>query len=287
MPRQVLIKLFIPRSPLPGVVMNADTEFTVDMSKVGTDIDKNKLSCTISDPRGNLIPSEIISSQVPNDIFRIAYQPFEAGRHTIELLYDNVPVPGSPFVVHVKSGCDPSRCRAFGPGLDRGTTNNSCKFKVETRGAGTGGLSLAIEGPSEAKMNCIDNRDGSCDVEYTPTEAGEYDVTIRFADKHIPGSPFKVIVDESVTPEKVKIYGPGIEHGEVREGIPTHFLIDCQDAGPGRVSVKLNSSDGKQLENVTVEDRGDGVYAVNYVPPTEGTVLTADVRFADEEVPCK
>jgi filamin len=26
-------------------------------------------------------------------------------------------------------------------------------------------LSLAIEGPSEAKMNCIDNRDGSCDVE--------------------------------------------------------------------------------------------------------------------------
>lgn len=59
-------------------------------------------------------------------------------------------------------------------------------------GAGTGGLGLAIEGPSEAKMTCKDNRDGSCSVEYLPTEPGEYDVSIKFSDQHIPGSPFKV-----------------------------------------------------------------------------------------------
>lgn len=59
-------------------------------------------------------------------------------------------------------------------------------------GAGTGSLGLAIEGPSEAKMTCKDNRDGSCSVEYTPTESGEYDVSIQFAEKHISGSPFKV-----------------------------------------------------------------------------------------------
>lgn len=59
-------------------------------------------------------------------------------------------------------------------------------------GAGTGGLGLAIEGPSEAKMTCKDNRDGSCTVEYIPLEAGDYDVSIKFADQHIPGSPFKV-----------------------------------------------------------------------------------------------
>lgn len=96
-----------------------------------------------------------------------------------------------------------------------------------------------------------------------------------------------MLVNESVDSQKVKIYGPGIEHGEVREGIPTHFMVDCKDAGPGRISVKLTSSNGKQLENVKVEDMGEGVYAVNYVPPKEGTALTADVRFADEPVPCK
>lgn len=60
-------------------------------------------------------------------------------------------------------------------------------------GAGTGGLGLAIEGPSEAKMTCRDNRDGSCTVEYVPLEAGDYDISIKFADQSIPGSPFKVI----------------------------------------------------------------------------------------------
>lgn len=59
-------------------------------------------------------------------------------------------------------------------------------------GAGSGGLGLAIEGPSEAKMTCKDNRDGSCSIEYVPTECGDYDISIKFAEEHIPGSPFKV-----------------------------------------------------------------------------------------------
>lgn len=266
--------------------MNAATDFTVDMSKVGSEIDSSKLSCSIFDPRGNIIPSKIVPSQ-GSDIFRIMYTPFEAGRHTIELLYDNVPVPGSPFVVHVKSGCDPSRCRAYGPGLEKGFTNKVNKFTVETKGAGQGGLSLAIEGPSEAKMSCTDNRDGSCDVEYVATEPGDYDITIRFADKHIPGSPFKVFVEESVDSGKVKVYGPGIEHGEVREGVPTYFNVDVSEAGPGRIAVKLTNSEGKPVENLKVEDKGDGIYAVHYVPPKEGNVLTCQVKFADEEVPCR
>lgn len=55
------------------------------------------------------------------------------------------------------------------------------------RGAGTGGLGLAIEGPSEAKMSCKDNKDGSCTVEYIPFTAGDYDVNITFGGRPIPG----------------------------------------------------------------------------------------------------
>ncbi|XP_049277168.1 filamin-A isoform X5 [Anopheles funestus] len=269
----------------PSVVMNSPTDFLVDMSKVGDDVDRSKLSCNIFDPRGNEIPSKLVPSDSADDVFRIMYTPFEAGRHTIELLYDNVPVPGSPFVVNVKSGCDPSRCRAYGPGLEGALTDKMATFTVETRGAGAGGLSLAIEGPSEAKMSCTDNRDGSCDVEYLPTEPGEYDVTIRFAEKHIPGSPFRVVVNESTRPEKVKVYGPGIEHGQVYDGIPAQFFIDCGAAGPGKIAVKLSSSEGKPI-TAQVQDKGEGVYGVTYVPPKEGSSITANVRFADQDVSC-
>ena len=68
-------------------------------------------------------------------------------------------------------------------GLEGGYTNTNQQFTVETRGAGKGGLGLAIEGPSEAKMTCRDNRDGSCTVEYLPTKKGDYDIGVKFADQ--------------------------------------------------------------------------------------------------------
>ncbi|XP_038107969.1 filamin-A [Culex quinquefasciatus] len=81
------------------------------------------LSCNIFDPRCNEIPTKQMPSD-NSDIFRIMYTPFGAFRHTINMLYDSVPVPGSPFFLNVKSGCDPLRCRNFGPELDKAWTNN-------------------------------------------------------------------------------------------------------------------------------------------------------------------
>ena len=57
---------------------------------------------------------------------------------------------------------------------------------------GYGGLSLSIEGPSKADIECHDNEDGSCRVTYKPTEPGMYNINVKFADKHVPGSPFTV-----------------------------------------------------------------------------------------------
>lgn len=54
-----------------------------------------------------------------------------------------------------------------------------------------GGLSLSIEGPSKATINCVDNKDGTCTVSYLPTAPGEYCITVKFADNNISGSPFK------------------------------------------------------------------------------------------------
>lgn len=53
--------------------------------------------------------------------------------HLIEVLYDDAPVPKSPFRVSVVEGCDPTRVRAFGPGLEGGITNKPNCFTVETR----------------------------------------------------------------------------------------------------------------------------------------------------------
>ena len=53
--------------------------------------------------------------------------------------------------------------------------------------SGYGGLSLSIEGPSKADIDCKDRPDGTCGVTYKPTQPGTYVIAIKFADEHVPG----------------------------------------------------------------------------------------------------
>lgn len=47
-----------------------------------------------------------------------------------------------------------------------------------------------MEGPSEAKMSCTDNKDGSCSVEYIPYEPGTYNLNITYGGKPVTGKYF-------------------------------------------------------------------------------------------------
>lgn len=64
---------------------------------------------------------------------------------------------------------------------------NLCWSLISICFAGYGGLSLSIEGPSKADIECKDNDDGTCGVTYKPTEPGTYIINIKFADVHVPG----------------------------------------------------------------------------------------------------
>ena len=54
----------------------------------------------------------------------------------------------------------------------------------------TGGLSLAVEGPSKTEIECVETSDGTLAVSYLPLEPGAYVIYVKFDDKDIAGSPF-------------------------------------------------------------------------------------------------
>ena len=59
---------------------------------------------------------------------------------------------------------------------------------------GYSNLSLSMEGPSQANLDCTDTENGYCEVTYMPTEPGDYVLNIKYGDRHVPGSPFNVLV---------------------------------------------------------------------------------------------
>ncbi|KAM7367447.1 hypothetical protein PAMP_015347 [Pampus punctatissimus] len=273
------VKVYGPGVEPRGVLREVTTHFIVDARAHYNSGGSHIKVCVANPSHAN---TDTYITDKGDGTYRVEYTPYEDGLHLIEVLYDEVSVPKSPFKVSVTEGCDPSRVRAYGPGLEEGLVNKSNRFTVETRGAGTGGLGLAIEGPSEAKMSCKDNKDGSCSVEYIPFTPGEYDVNITFGGLPIPGSPFRVPVRELVDPSKVKCSGPGLGSG-VRAHVPQTFTVDSSKAGVAQLEVQLYGPAGV-AEPVSISDNGDGTHTVNYTPANDGP-YTVCVKYADQEVP--
>lgn len=255
-------------------------EFIIDMTKTNATIEEQNLSVTIIDPNGNTVPHKLTMS---DNVFRILFTPHYIGCHKIHIMYENIPLIGSPFAVNVISFCDPSKVKATGHGLVSGIVGELCKFDIETRHAGLGGLTLAIEGPSETKLKCVDNKNGSCSVEYIPNEPGDYEISVIFANKHIPNSPFKVSVTYPVRPDKVKVFGPAVASGHIKVGEQTYFNIDVSEAGPGLIAVQINNLKGVPVDNVFVVNKGGGLYTVNFMPPNENSIVVS-VKFAHQHV---
>ncbi|XP_035517689.1 filamin-C-like [Morone saxatilis] len=273
------VKVFGPGVEGQAVFREATTAFTVDarpLTRRGGD----HLKAEVRNPSGAL--TDCVVTDNADGTYGIEYTPFENGVHSVQVLYDDTPVPKSPFKVSVSEGCDPSRVVATGPGLEQALTDKPNNFNIITRGAGIGGLGITVEGPSESKMSCKDNKDGSCSVEYVPFTPGLYDVNITYGGEHIPGSPFKVPVKDVVDSSKVKVSGPGVGSG-VRANIPQSFTVDCRKAGVAPLAVAVTATKGVS-EPVEVTDNGDGTHLVSYTPSVEGPYSVA-IKYAEEDVP--
>lgn len=78
------------------------------------------------------------------------------------------------------------------------------EFIINTCNAGTGALSVTIDGPSKVKMDCQECSEGY-KASYTPMAPGSYLISIKYGGpQHIVGSPFKARVSggsEDLVPE--------------------------------------------------------------------------------------
>ncbi|KAL4226921.1 hypothetical protein ACF0H5_014899 [Mactra antiquata] len=264
----------------PGVFLDSPTGFTVDAKSVAP-TGEGKVRAIVTSPSGTRTESLVKNNE--DGTYDVLYTPYEQGPNTVDITYENIPIPQSPVKVNATPGCDATRVKAYGPGLEGGVTNTKQVFTVDVKGAGQGGLALAIDGPAETQINCKDNRDGTCEVEYVPVKKGDYDVTIKFADQHIPGSPFHVGIKDDVNPQKVKCYGPGLESDKVCTDQPASFTVDTSEAGEAPLDVQVTDTTGRQ-QPADIIPVAEGKYECTYYPVAEGP-CKVDVTYANQSVP--
>ncbi|CAF1103836.1 unnamed protein product, partial [Adineta ricciae] len=249
-----------------------------------TEYDIHDLTATIRSPSG--VEEPCLLKKLPNGSLGISFIPREVGDHLVNVYREGKHIKNSPFRIHVGSSeiGDASKVKVFGRGLQEGYANQTNEFTVITRDAGYGGLSLSIEGPSKADIECHDNEDGSCLVTFKPTEPGIYIVNVKFADKHVPGSPFTVNVGgqssnrlrESITRER-------------RAADITHIGSQCElslkipGTSPFDMSAYVTSPSGR-LENCEINDVGDYNYSIRFVPKEMG-IHTVSVKHKDIHIP--
>lgn len=58
----------------------------------------------------------------------------------------------------------------------------------------------------------------------------------------IPGSPYiaQILPNTDYFPEKVDVYGPGVQLNGVQINTPAKFTVDTREAGPAPLDVKVN-----------------------------------------------
>ena len=60
--------------------------------------------------------------------------------------------------------------------------------------------------------------------------SGRYTVNVKYGDKHVPNSPFRVRAGPPFDASKVKVSGPGVDESPLTDE-PVQFLCDCTEAG--------------------------------------------------------
>ncbi|XP_030827869.1 filamin-A isoform X3 [Strongylocentrotus purpuratus] len=263
------------------VFLECPTDFKVDAKALDKPLNKDLFKTEVTTPSGKKLKPTIKDNQ--DQTFTCAYTPVEQGTHKVDVAFAGQPLGKSPYTTEAVPGHDTSKVKAYGPGLQAGLTKKPAQFTVETKNAGKGGLGILIEGPSEPKMTCKDNKDGTASVEYLPVEPGDYAVHVTFADEAIPGSPFRPSIQDSIDASKVKAHGPGLSKDGVRANVPAKFTVDATKAGKAPLDVTVIQEKGGP-EKAKIVDNKDGTYDVTYVPKTEGR-CQVDIKYDNKNIP--
>ena len=212
----------------------------------------------------------------------IIFTPREQGEHSVSVKRRGNHISGSPFKFDVLSRDigDAKQVKVSGKGLREGKANADNEILINTKEAGFGGLSVALEGPGGSEICNKDVVDGTIKLSYKPYEPGQYNLSVKYADHVVPGSPFCIKVSgQGSNPQKevLKKFRKLVPIEDVNT--ECHFSFKMPGVSAYDLSAKIHSPQGN-ADDCSVKDKGDFVYQVSFVPKEVG-LYSLSIKFKD------
>lgn len=146
----------------------------------------------------------------------VQYKPTKSGTHEVQMSYEGSATEGSPFscVVDEIAG---NFVTAFGTGLVGGMSGQDQTFTITARKGTLSDIAIQIDGPTKTDYKRSDHGD-RCDVTFMPMTPGAYNITIKYKNKEIKGSPFVS-----------KVSGEGRKRSQISLGNASEYALNVME----------------------------------------------------------
>ena len=261
------------------ISVNELIELSVDCTDAGT----GQLTVKCTNPQGDSVDA-IIAKDVSTGriIYRIQVQPDVVGAYSIAVLWAEVVIPNSPFVVEV---ADPSKVKFLKlPKADEfhPLTGDSISFDIDATKAGKGSFmgKISYADAATEDIKIISKGSGMFGVKHTLTYATQATITIDYNGVQILTMVFTIQLAPDASKCRVMIPEQGKYLTNVGQLI--EFTVDCTEAGTGELEVKANGPRREIKINTVMESVG--IHKVQFSPDQAGT-YSVHVLWADKAVP--
>jgi len=270
-------KVVLTGNGLAKAAKGVEAEFTIDGSRAGPGVPE----VTITGIKSDL---NVTLKAIGNNIYRAKYIADIPGVYLLNIMWAERQVKGCPLKVTVSSSVDASQVVCSGEGLKWGIIGKDIKSFIDARKTGPGELTTHCLGPSKmAFCELLDHRDGTYSLNIKPQEHGRHSLHIKYGGESVNGSPFTLRVMGAPDATKVRVHGPGIEHG-VLATFQSRFLCDTRGAGAGQLTVRVRGPKGAFRVEMQRENQKDRSIVCKY-DPTEPGDYRIEVRWSGEHVP--
>lgn len=256
--QQTADKVTLTGRGLSSAQLGETAHFTIDATQVNPTGGKPETLLTYQD--GFSIPVTLNQPRIEDMVWLASYTPpkLSQGPLSLNVKWGGRLVRGSPFNIAIVSSVDASKVKCSGEGLRHGIVGQQIKSWIDTRRAGPGELTAHCTGPKKvAYCELYDHGDATFTLNIKPQEPGRHLLTIKYGGQHVNGSPFALRLVGSPDASKVKVYGPGIEHG-VLATFQSRFICDTRGAGAGQLTVRVRGPKGAfrvEMQRESQKDR--------------------------------